>query len=174
MRDYAPDASALICLDLQRGRLATENAGATVAACRQVLEQARRRRWPVLHVHARAAGAPMDPPIPGLEPLPSEAVFIRQGPSAFTNPAFSQTAQVLGGPLVLIGFRMADTVLATAFAAADRNLAVEVVDDAVGGDPASRLILLKPLAALAPRARVTNSRELFFEDASRFAAANMP
>ena len=172
MRNYAPYASALICLDLQRERLATENAAATVAACRMVLEQARRRHWPVLHVHARQ-GAP-DRPIAGLEPLPSEAVFIRQGPSAFTNTSFSQTVQILGGPLVLIGFRMADTVLATAFAAADRNLAVEVVDDAVGGDPANRQILLKPLAALAPRARVTTSRELFFEDASRFAAANMP
>jgi nicotinamidase-related amidase len=172
VRDYAPDASALICLDLQRERLATENAAATVAACRRVLEQARRRRWPVLHVHARLGAAPR--PIEGLEPLPSEAVFIRQGPSAFTNPAFSQTARILGGPLVLIGFRMADTVLATAFAAADRNLAVEVVDDAVGGDPANHQILLKPLAALAPGARVTTSRELFFEDASRFAAANMP
>lgn len=174
MREYAPDASALICLDLQRERLATENAAATVAACRRVLEQARRRRWPVLHVHARLDADPLGRPIPGLEPLPSEAVFIRQGPSAFTNAAFSQTAQSLGGPLVLIGFRLADTVLATAFAAADRNLAVEVVDEAVGGDPANRQILLKPLAALAPRARVTTSRELFFEDASRFAAANMP
>jgi nicotinamidase-related amidase len=174
VRDYAPDAAALVCLDLQRERLATENAAATVAACRIVLEQARRRRWPVLHVHAQHGDLLAGRPIPGLEPLPSEAVFVRQGPSAFTNRTFSQTAQILGGPLVLIGFRLADTVLATAFAAADRDLAVEVVDDAVGGDPANRQILLKPLAALAPRARVTTSRELFLEDATRYAAANMP
>lgn len=117
---------------------------------------------------------PAGRPIPGLEPLPSEAVFVRQGPSAFTNRTFSQTARILGGPLVLIGFSMADTVLATAFAAADRDLAVDVIDDAVGGDPANRKILLKPLAALAPRTRVMTFRELFFEDALRFAAANMP
>ena len=174
MRDYAPDAAALVCLDLQRERLATENAAATVAACRAVLDQARRRRWPVLHIHARGGGGSSHLPIPGLEPLPSEAVFIRQGPSAFTNHTFSQTAQILGGPLALIGFRLADTVLATAFAAADRNLAVEVIDDAVGGDPANRSVLLKPLAALAPRARVITSREFFHQDATRFAAANMP
>ncbi|WP_340646443.1 isochorismatase family protein [Phenylobacterium sp.] len=174
MRNYPPDASALVCLDLQHERLSTEGAAATAAVCRTVLEQARRRRWPVLHVHARHGAMPEGRPITGLEPLPSEAVFVRQGPSAFTNRTFSQTAQILGGPLVLIGFSMADTVLATAFAAADRDLAVEVIDDAVGGDPANRKILLKPLAALAPRARVTSSRELFFEDASRFAAANMP
>ena len=174
MSGYAPNAAALVCLDLQRERLSTEGAAATAAVCREVLAQARRRRWPVLHVHAQHGAMPPDRPIPGLEPLPSEAVFVRQGPSAFTNRTFSQTAQILGGPLVLIGFSMADTVLATAFGAADRDLAVEVIDDAVGGDPANRMILLKPLAALAPRARVTTLHELFLEDATRFAAANMP
>ena len=76
MRNYAPDASALVCLDLQRERLTTENAAATVAACRIVLEQARRRRWPVLHVYARHGAAAPDRPIAGLEPLPSEAVSV--------------------------------------------------------------------------------------------------
>ena len=171
MRDYAPDASALICLDLQRERLVAEGATITVAACQRVLDQARWRRWPVLHVHRPAAPLTGGLPIPGLEPLPSEAVFLRQGPSAFTNRTFSQTVQVLGGPLVLIGFSLSDTVLATAFAAADRALEVDIIPDAVGGDPA---ILLKPLTALTPWARVKSFRDLFFEDASRFAAANMP
>ncbi|MDO8381184.1 cysteine hydrolase family protein [Phenylobacterium sp.] len=171
---FGPDSSALVCLDLQRERLACEGAPATVTACRAVLEEARRRRWPVLHVHSRNAQLPGGRPIPGLEPLPSEAVFGRQGPSAFTNRTFSQTAQTLGGPLVLIGFSLADTVMATAFAAADRDLAVDVVEDAVGGDPTARRILLKPLAALASRTRVLTFHDLVFEDASRFAAANTP
>lgn len=171
---FAPDSSALVCLDLQRERLGGEGAAGAVTACRAVLEQARRRRWPVLHVHNRHAQFAGGRPIPGLEPLPSEAVFARQGPSAFTNKTFSQTAQALGGPLVLVGFSLADTVMATAFAAADRDLAVDVVEDAVGGDPATRRVLLKPLAALAPRTRVLTFRDLFLEDATRFAAANMP
>ena len=87
---YAPHSSALICLDLQRERLSVENASATAAVCRKVLEQARRRCWPVLHVHRRESEMPGERPIPGLEPLPSEAVFARQGPSAFTNRSFSK------------------------------------------------------------------------------------
>lgn len=174
MNGFRDDSSVLVCLDLQRERLTSEGALATVAVCREVLEQARRRRWPVLHVHSRQPAIPAGRPIPGLEPLPSEAVFTRQGPSAFTNRTFRQTAQVLGGPLVLIGFSLTDTVLATAFAAADRDLPVDVVEDAVGGDPSIRRVLLRPLTALAPRTRVLTFRDLFIEDASRFAAANMP
>ncbi len=174
MSVHTQDASVLVCLDLQRGRLGADGAGRTIAACREVLREARARRWPVLHVHCRDLDPPACRPISELEPLPSEAIFLRQGPSAFTNRRFSETAQRLGGPLVLVGFSLTDTVLATAFAAADRGLLVDVVAEAAGAPAAAREALLEPLIALGHRARLVSLRDLFFEDASRFAAANVP
>lgn len=170
---WTPDARVvLVCLDLQRSRLADaplrEAAERTADACRDVLDRARTRRWPILHVHRREASAERSRPIAGLEPLPSEPIFFRPGPSAFSHRAFRQNAHALGAPLALIGFSLADTVLATAFAAADRDLAVEVVRDAVAIDGRD------PLTALAPLARVINSTELFREDAATLVAANAP
>jgi hypothetical protein len=166
----------LICLDLQRARL-SEADERMLSACHQVLSEARRRRWPVLHVHRREGLPEAGRPIPGLEPLPTEPVFVRPGPSAFSHRAFAQAALALGGPLALIGFSMADSVLATAFAAADRELAIEVVRDAVAtgaGDPASASALFTPIAALAPLGRMLDSKDLFREDAAALLAANAP
>lgn len=161
----------LVCLDLQRIRLldgAAPEGERTARACRAVLDQARARRWPVLHVHRREASPERGRPIAGLEPLPSEPVFYRPGPSAFSHRVFRQSVQALGGPLALIGFSLTDTVLATAFAAADRDLQIEVVRDAVAGGGR------EPLANLAPLARVIDSTELFQEEVAAFAAANTP
>lgn len=167
--------AALVCLDLQRSR-EREASPAILDACRRTLAAARRRRWPVLHVHDRAL--PDARPIPGLEPRPSEAVFLRQGPSAFSNANFARAALALGGPLALIGFSLEDTVLATAFACADRGLAVDVCLDAVAaGDHephAVARVLLAPLRALAPNVRLTEMDSLLTEDAGRYAAANLP
>lgn len=161
----------LVCLDLQRSRLVDapirDSAERTVASCRLILDRARARGWPVLHVHRRDGDPERCRPIPGLEPLPSEPVFYRPGPSAFSHRAFRQTAHALGGPLALIGFSLNDTVMATAFAAADRDLLVEVVADAVAPG------LRDPLAGL-PLARVIDSTELFREDAATLVAANAP
>jgi len=169
---------ALVCLGLQRGRLGFGGADRIVVACRRVMEGARARGWPVLHVHSRDTPADHGRPIAGLEPLASEAVFLRPGPSAFSNRAFSQAAQALGGPLALIGFALSDTILATAFAAADRDLRIDVIADAVAvgrrEDPLLRAALHAPLEALGPLARLMDSTDLFEESAARFAAANLP
>lgn len=174
--------SVLVCLDLQRGRLtaggACEGADRAIETCRRVLDQARRRRWPVLHVHRREATLEAGRPIPGLEPLPSEPVYLRGGPSAFSHRGFSQTASAYGGPLALIGFSLCDSVLATAFAAVDRDLSVEVIRDAVAlgarDELALRQAMAAPLASLSPMARIVDSLELFAEDAGALAAANAP
>lgn len=174
--------SVLVCLDLQRGRVAAgtgcEGAERAIKACRRVLDQARRRRWPVLHVHRREATLEAGRPIAGLEPLPSEPVYLRNGPSAFSHRGFSQTASAYGGPLALIGFSLCDSVLATAFAAVDRDLSVEVVCDAVAlgarDGLALRQAMAAPLVALSPMARIIDSHELFAEDAGALAAANAP
>ena len=112
----SPPPAALVCLDLQRARVSGAPAAAAqvTGACRRVLEQARARAWPVLHVHRREATAEGARPIVGLEPLPTEPIYLRRGPSAFSHPAFARRAQGLGGPLALIGFSMTDAVLATA------------------------------------------------------------
>ena len=143
--------------------------------CRKVLSEARRRRWPVLHVHTRQTEPGDGRPILGLEPRPSEPVFVRQGPSAFSSPGFARAAMALGGPLALIGFALHDTVLATAFAAVDRNLPVEVLRNAVWSGPeAGDAALLTPLLALAPQARVLEVADLFCDEHEAFAAANLP
>jgi nicotinamidase-related amidase len=176
LSQFASPKAALVCLDLQRNRQVGETCAPVVSQCRRVLAEARRRRWPVLHVHARSLADPR--PIAGLEPRPSEAVFLRHGPSAFSNANFARAAMALGGPFALIGFALEDTVLATAFAAADRDLAVDVILDAVfagAHEPeAVDRALLAPLRALAPRIRVVASDDLLLADSGRFAAANLP
>lgn len=176
----SPPPAALVCLDLQRARLAGSPAAAAwvTAACRRVLDQARARAWPVLHVHRREATSEGARPIAGLEPLPSEPVFLRPGPSAFSHPAFARRAKSLGGPLALIGFSMADSVLATAFAAADLQLPVDVLSDAVATgdveDPGLRRALSTPLASLFPHCRLLVADDLLQEEAAAYAAANAP
>ena len=122
----------------------------------------------------------LDParPIVGLEPLPTEPIYLRRGPSAFSHPAFARRAQGLGGPLALIGFSMTDAVLATAFAAADLQLPVEVLSDAVAtgerDDPDLRRALSAPLTSLFPLCRLIQADDLLQEEAAAFVAANAP
>lgn len=173
---------ALVCLDLQRARLAHAISPASVArtaeACRQVLLRARRARWPILHVHRRESDPDGARPIAGLEPLPSEPIYVRSGPSAFSHPTFSQVALALGGPLALMGFSLCDSVLATAFAAADRKLPVEILQDAVAinakDERLQRLAMSGPIMSLSPLCRMIASEELFQEGVSALAAANAP
>jgi len=143
-------------------------------ACLLTLTQARSLRWPVLHVHSRASTGAAGRSISGLEPLPSEAVYVRNGPSPFSNRNFTQAVQALGGPLALIGFGLNDTVLATAFGAADRDLACQVVSDAIANPDRDRLGPHHPLRGLGPQVSLVTSSELFQQGARRFAAANMP
>lgn len=176
-----PAPAALVCLDLQRGRLAhalSPAAAERVAAnCRRVLVMARQRGWPVLHVHRREARAEDGRPISGLEPRPSEPVYVRPGPSAFSHAAFARHALALGGPLALVGFSLNDSVLATAFAAADVRMQTEVLLDAIAADcrdAAAREALIETLAALSPGCRLIQSEDLYREEADHCAAANSP
>ena len=176
MKHFPPPPAALVCLDLQRHQADTPHAAAIAARCARALAAARRGRWPVLHVHGRLRGADCRP-LPGLEPRPSEPIFLREGPSAFSNPGFVQAANRLGGPLALIGFSLQDTVTATAFAALDRKFPVEIVSEAVavGPDlpPTARTTLEILLTGNAPAARIATLADLFLEEAERSAAANL-
>lgn len=175
----SPSPAALVCLDLQQGRLlASAQAEQIVVVCRRVLAETRRRGWPILHVHQRHRHAGYGRPIAGLEPLASEPVFVRPGPSAFSHEAFARQAQALGGPLALIGFSLTDTILATAFAAADRNLQTVVLSDGAAPngpeDGHLRRALTSSLTGLAPICRLIESLELFQEEVAAYAAANAP
>lgn len=174
-----PPPAALVCLDLQQGRLlASPHAERVAGVCREVLVQARACGWPILHVHRREAQFGHGRPIAGLEPLATEPVYVRPGPSAFSNEAFGRQARALGGPLALIGFSLSDTVLATTFAAADLGLQIEVLTDAIALDARDeghlRPALTASLQGLAPLCRLIESRELFQEEAVAYAAANAP
>ena len=173
-----PLPAALVCLDLQRGRAddLPQEAAPVIAACRHVLEEARRRRWPVLHAHRREASVEASRPLAGLEPLPVEPVYVRPGPSAFSHQAFAQAARGLGGPLALIGLSLCDTVLATTFAAADRKLPVEILLDAVFATPQDEEVARRAIAAsvaAATACRFIHSGELFRQEAA-LVAANAP
>lgn len=169
--------AAVICLDLQRYRAPRAKATDTLEACRALLDGARRRRWPVLHVHAGGPAGDLRP-LSGFEPRPNEPVFVRHGPSAFSNASFTRAACALGGPLALAGFSLQDTVLATAFAAADRRLPVEVVLDCVIADEVESLsaltALFRPLERLGPDIQATTLKDLLQPEAGRLAAANTP
>jgi nicotinamidase-related amidase len=72
-------------------------------------------------------------PIEGLRPRITEPVFMRNGLSAFSEPAFdAQIRQAGGDDVFLIGFSLADTYLATALSAVDAGLSLILVEDAVG------------------------------------------
>lgn len=174
--------AALVCLDLQRARINDAISPASVArtaeTCRQVLRRARHARWPILHVHRREPDPDGARPIPGLEPLPSEPIYVRSGPSAFSHPSFAQTALALGGPLALIGFSLCDSVLATAFGGVERRLPIEILHDAVAVDAqderTQRRAMTVPIMSLSPLCRMIASEELFQEDVTALAAANTP
>jgi nicotinamidase-related amidase len=157
----------LVCLDLQReyvvpGRPRYDAANAeVVAACAQVLQMARRRKWRVVHSQVRGESPALSAremfgaPIEGLRPLITEPVF-----SAFATPAFAEHLRAArGADLYLIGFSLADTCLATALAAVDEGLSPTLIEDAVGagargGAVEAARAILRPLLRIVPSSRL--------------------
>jgi len=129
----APRERLLVCLDLQRGSLeAGEAPDRCVVNCRRVLAHAREADWRIVHVHTRLADAAQAKPIPGLEPLLTEAVVYRAGGSAFSSRAFRMmVAGMASCELVIIGYSVAASCLSTGLIAYDQDIAVTVVEDAI-------------------------------------------
>ena len=125
----------LVCLDLQRSSVSGQGIDRCVVNCRRVLSHARHSRWRVVHVHARNACPDQARPIDGLEPLASEPLVYRSGVSAFSSRAFRQLVAGLACELVIIGYSMSSSCLATAMVAYDNDLAVTLVEDAVSATP---------------------------------------
>ncbi|HEX6860821.1 MAG TPA: isochorismatase family protein [Caulobacteraceae bacterium] len=132
----------LVCLDLQQAGLAgRDSADRCIVNCRRVLGHAREQGWRIVHVHTKRACPAEARPIEGLEPLTVEPVVYRSGVSAFSSRAFRQMVAGPACELVIIGYSMSSSCLATALVAYDEDLPVTMVEDAVSAapmDPATR------------------------------------
>ena len=137
----------LVLLDCQRESLdpgEAENDGSNAAVAdriRRLLTSARLSGWPVLHCQYQSnrpaincgvsvPGAPID----GLAPLSREAVFIRTGLSAYSDPDFGRMIRHYSGPpCFLVGFSAPFSLMATMFDAVARDQRLTVIPEAVGG-----------------------------------------
>jgi nicotinamidase-related amidase len=150
----------LVCLDLQRefvisGRpLFAPESAQQLEVCKLVLSAARANGWGVTHCLTRRAcglfraGSQFIRPIDGLEPWPDEVVIYREGLSAFSAPQMRRMAKVMtGADLLLIGFSLNESLLATALEAAELGLGVTLIEDAVGASRANAIRTNRLLAA---------------------------
>ena len=136
----SPAARHLVCLDLVRSEtrldgLDRPDLDRRIEACRRLLIHARWRGWEITHVHPRSASH-ASRPVDGLEPLPSERLVYRTGVSAFSNRAFRQAIKASPeAELILVGFSLSSSCLATALTAHDWGLPVILASDAILGGP---------------------------------------
>lgn len=167
-------AQWLLCLNLNReyvtpGRPLHTHAGAAVASrARTVLYGARERGWMVAHVQGRrgrlANTDDFARPIEGLEPLPSEPLFLVRQKSALAHLDLrARLSADRPRALYLIGFALAHEGLATFFDAVDLGLPIRVVADAVAspaiGDRSAAEIDRAALAIAASLTGLTSSNE---------------
>ncbi|WP_417481211.1 isochorismatase family protein [Maricaulis sp.] len=137
----------LVLLDCQResldpGEAEDDGSNAAVAdRIRRLLTSARLSGWNILHCQYKSnrpaincgvsvPGAPID----GLAPLSREAVFIRTGLSAYSDPDFGRMIRHYAGPpCFLVGFSAPFSLMATMFDAVARDQRLTVIPEAVGG-----------------------------------------
>lgn len=131
----------LVLIDLQQeyateGRpLALERIAPALANCRRALDHARRTGVPVAYV--RWIGAPLFLAgtrfarwIDDFEPHGCDMIFDRDRPSCYASPAFADTMERGGAPLVLAGFAGEAALLATAVEGFHRGQEITVLADA--------------------------------------------
>jgi len=111
---------------------------------RRLLVTSRNFGWRVIHCQYKSEspvvsiGPPPGAPIDGLQPLSSEAVFVRTALSAYSDPSFERVlANCLDGPCLIAGFSAQYSLLATIFDAAAREHKLTVIQDASACSPAS-------------------------------------
>ncbi|MGQ0533765.1 MAG: cysteine hydrolase family protein [Caulobacteraceae bacterium] len=163
----------LLCLNLNReyvtpGRPLHAQSGALAAShARTLLYGARERGWTIVHVQGkrgRLSNTDFARPIEGLEPLPSEPLFLVRQKSALAHPDLrARLSADRPSALYLIGFTLAHEGLATFFDAVDLGLSPRIVADAMAspsiGDRSSTEIDRAALAIAAALSGVTNSSE---------------
>ena len=142
-----PRPRLLVCLDLQQANAPggddpeSQAVRLRLANCRRVLEHARAWGWDIVHVHRRRGlEGRRSRPITGLEPRLCEPVMSRDGVSAFSCRSFRDLVDgAHDAQIVLIGFCLASSCLATLFAAHDRGLTALIVGDAVAAGSSATL-----------------------------------
>jgi nicotinamidase-related amidase len=140
------DEVMLLCLDAVS--LAADSDGASAPAdvgwsahAAQLLAHARGHGWSVAHVVSRRPRPGEAPwrPVGGMAPEPSEPVYHREQPSAFSNRDLC--AALFGGAgreVVLCGVSVAGSGLATALDAVRRAVRLTIADDAAWLPPGER------------------------------------
>ncbi|PWE17398.1 hypothetical protein DDZ18_06860 [Marinicauda salina] len=134
----------LLCMDLQmefvaRHRPWADPDGEAIAAvCADILANARRSGWHVVHTQLHRGG-PMIPgqglpqAVPGCEPRPGEVLLKRAGVSAYAHP---ELESVLDGAMesgvVMMGFSAPMSLTTTLYDAQDRGHRLSLLEEAVG------------------------------------------
>lgn len=133
----------LLCLDALSVAPESDNDGefapgrpgdAWSANAARLLAHARAEGWSVGHVISRRPRPGETPwrPVDGMTPAPSEPVYHREEPSAFSSPELCEALERgPRGEVVLCGVSMQGSCLATALDALRRKLSLTVAADAV-------------------------------------------
>ena len=174
--DPAPlDRAAVIVIDAQMeyvtGRLPLADIGPALAEIAALLELARSRSAPVIHVaHVSAPGRPLFDPAgpfvafaPEAAPREGEAVVKKSLPNSFAGTDLAEILKASGRKeLILAGFMTHNCLYATAMSALDHGYRNTIVGMAtgtrdLGGVPAAQ-IQQAALAGLADRAAIVVQR----------------
>jgi nicotinamidase-related amidase len=147
MDRYQPTPT-LVLLDCQQVHFHTTGEhvvdhAETVRHIERALTTARYCGWNVVHSQLRQQSSPPvrerrsgATPIDGLRPRASEAVSTRSQLSAFSDPMFEpMLSRSEDGPVFLVGFSLAFSVLATMYEASARNQRLSLVEEAIGCTP---------------------------------------
>jgi nicotinamidase-related amidase len=140
-------AQLLLCMNLQKEHLAPGRrhlmAGTddVLAACATIMESWRARLWPIVHLKRIARAAWFNPAsamtdwIDAYRPRPGELVFEHPLPSAYSSARFAAYMAEIGGAtrVVMIGFSLDESILATVIDGFHRGHSLRVAGDAVAG-----------------------------------------
>lgn len=138
-------AQLLLCMNLQKEYLTVGRrhtmAGTddVLTACAAIIDGWRARRWPVVHLKRIARAAWFDPAssmsdwLDAFRPLPGELVFAHPLPSAYSSARFATYMSEIGSGLrvVMIGFSLDGSILATAIDGFHRGHNLRVTGDAM-------------------------------------------
>jgi len=165
------DRAAVVVIDAQMeyvtGRLTLAGVGPALAEIALLLDLARSRSVPVIHVaHLSAPGRPLFDPTgpfaafaPEAAPREGEAVVSKSLPNSFAGTDLAEVLRATGlKELILAGFMTHNCLYATAMSALDHGYRNTIVGAATGtrdlGDVPAAQIQRAALAGLADRAAI--------------------
>lgn len=140
-------AQLLLCMNLQKEHLAPGRrhmmAGTddVLAACAAIMAGWRARLWPIVHLKRIARAAWFNPAsamtdwLDGYRPQPGELVFEHPLPSAYSSARFAAYMAEIGSAtrVVMIGFSLDESILATVIDGFHRGHSLRVAGDATAG-----------------------------------------